>query len=170
MKNLSVLALVAATALSACGYTPMYATGGGADTAGAKVQVGSVEMGNPERNVGSRRVAQRVSQILRQDFPQAAAELDLLTVHIDETTSTLAVQRTSAVERAQINLTAELVLTSPEGKRLLRANLGANAPYNVENTPFSTESGKTYARLTAANNLADEITRRVLLYYRTQGK
>jgi hypothetical protein len=39
----------------------------------------------------------------------------------------------------------------------------------VENNPFSTESGKSFARQVAARNLAESVVRRVTLWQRTQG-
>jgi hypothetical protein len=162
--------LLPAALLAACGYTPLYLPGEGAAQASAYVQIAVVEMELPERNVGQRRVAQTVNQQLKLDFPATGPEMDTATVNIKESTSTLAVQRSAAIQRGQINLEGTLTLTNPKGDRLLRTTLATSAPYNVENTPYSTESGKTYARTTAARNLADEISRRLYLYYRTHEK
>lgn len=159
--------LGSALLLASCGYSPLYAPASGGGQAGARVQVGTVEVAQETRNVGQRRVAQTVSQELRLSFPHAGTEMDTVTVHIDEDTSTLAVERTAIVQRAQINLTGTLTLSNPNGDTLLTTKLASNAPYNVENTPYSTETGKTYARLVAARNLAGEITRRLHLYYST---
>lgn len=177
MRSSSFPWLLAPLALVSCGYTPLYAPGEGAAEAAQYVQVGTVSMGvvrteyagglSPDRNVGRRRVAQTVAQQLKLSFPAMGPAADTLSVSIDEDTSALAVQSTAAVQRAQIVLHGHTVLTSAEGKILFSTVIDSTAPYNVENTPFSTESGKTYARLTAARNLADEITRRLALYYRT---
>lgn len=118
-------------------------------------------------NVGERRVAQTVSQRLQLAFPGQGAGMDTVEVYITEDTSTLAVEQTAAVQRAQINLTGDVVIASPEGKNLLKATVATAAAYNVESTPYGTEAGKTSARLSAARNLADEITRRLALFYRT---
>jgi hypothetical protein len=91
-------------------------------------------------------------------------------VSIYEDTNTLAVQRNSAIARAQIILTAHITLTSPEGNELLKTSLSTNTTYNVEDSPFGTESGKSFAQSVAAGNLAEEISRRVVLYYRTKGQ
>ncbi len=160
-------ALTLAVTAASCGYTPLYAPGQGAASAAGRVQVGAVSVAQETKNVGQRRTAQTVAQELKLNFPHSGANLDTLTVTMEENTTTLAVQRTAAVQRAEIYLTGQLVITSPEGQRLLATSLSTSAPYNVENTPFSTESGKTYARLTAARNLAAEVSRRVYLFYST---
>ncbi len=159
--------LGSAVLLASCGYSPLYAPSSGGGQAASKVQVGKVEASQYKLNVGQRRAAQTVAQELKLSFPNAGMEMDTATVLITEETSTLAVERTAIMQRAQINLTGYLTLTNPNGDKLLSTTLETNAPYNVENSPYSTESGKTYARLTAARNLAGEISRRLYLYYST---
>lgn len=165
-----LLAVLSATVLSAsltaCGYTPLYAPAEDSMLASGRVQVGTISMMDPKHNVGERRVAQRVSQRLRQDLPQKGAGLDIVNVKLEETVTELAVQQTATLERAQLQLQGYLELLSPEGKQLLKLSLSTNAPYNVEDTPYSTESGRTYARLIAAQNMAEEISRRLTIYYR----
>lgn len=161
-------ALSLTVVLASCGYTPLYAPGEGASAAAGRVQVGSVSVEQETKNVGQRRTAQTVAQQLKLDFPYAGAQMDTLTVTMKEETTTLAVQRTAAISRAEIYLHGRMELTDADGKTLLKTHLSTKVPYNVEDTPFSTESGKTYARLTAARNLATEISRRVYLYYSTR--
>jgi hypothetical protein len=167
-----VYVFAALSTLTACGYSPLYAptlgqgAGQGASFS-SRVQVAEVAMFNPEINPAQRRVAGQISQRLRLDFPHTNPSADVLTVSIEETTSALAVQRSASVARAQITLTGYVKLTNPEGAQLLNTSLSSKASYNVENSPFSTESGKTFAEATAAKNLAEEIARRLVLFYRT---
>lgn len=161
--------LAACGLLWACGYTPLYEPATGAANAAQYLQIGDVTMQQVDNNVGERRVAQTVAQRLKLYFPNVGAGMDTAAVTISQTTSTLAVQPTATVSRAQINLIAYLNLANAEGKPLVAARLTSTAPYNVENTPYSTESGKTFAQLTAARNLADEISRRLYLYYHIHG-
>lgn len=164
-------ALLAAALLSACaGYSPLYTPVNGENLA-QKVQVGDVFMTRlAEKNVGERRVAQVVHQHLRHDFGQTGGELDTLTVGIREDSSPLALRRTALVEREQLTVTGNITILSPAGDKIFNTEVAASTAYNVQTTPYGTESGKTYARLTAARNLAEEITRRVALFYRTQGQ
>jgi hypothetical protein len=174
MKPLHLCAAVLLPlALTACGYTPLYAPVGGAElsagsVAANAVSVGSVRMGNPDIAAGERRVAGLVAQRLRLDFPSngPGGGTDTLDVDITETTETLAVQRSATVARAQIALNGLLRLTGPDGTEKLRTTITTKASYNIEDSPFSTESGKTFAQRTAADNLAQEISRRVVLFYK----
>jgi hypothetical protein len=170
MKKPTTLALTAALLAACAGYSPLYTPINGENLA-QKVQVGDVFMTRlAEKNVGERRVAQVINQHLRQDFAQTGAEMDTLTVGIREDSSPLALRRTALVEREQLTLTGNITITNPAGDKLFNTEVGASTAYNVQTTPYGTESGKTYARLTAARNLAEEITRRVALFYRTQGQ
>jgi hypothetical protein len=150
--------------LASCGYSPLYApvAGGGA---AVPVHLGSVAMAKVEIEPGQRLVAQEVWQRLAQAF--AGAEGVQLAVEITETTTALALERTATVRRAEIALTGAVQLIGADGKRLLAVNVGSVAAYNVENNPFSTESGKSFARQLAARALAENIVRRVTLWQRT---
>jgi hypothetical protein len=154
--------------LAGCGYTPLYTPNPGDSPAAARLQVGMVEMSAPAHNVGERRVAQAVSQRLQLDYPARNSSFDTLTVTIEEDTSALATQRTAALQRGQINLTGHMQITAPDGTTLMRTALATYSAYNVEDSPYSTESGKSYARLTAARNLAEDISTRIALFYKTR--
>lgn len=158
----------AAMSLVSCGYTPLYAPQMEGGTVAAHLQVGTVEMATTKINVGERRVAQTVAQQLKLQYPDVAASMDTLEVTIKETTTTLAVESTAAVQRAKLTLDGSMTITDLNGKVVLRTAVSTGTAYNVESTPYSTETGKTFARLTAARNLADEISRRVVLFYRTR--
>lgn len=168
MRTLSLPTLLSAMLLAGCGYSPLYAPQAGAAQAASRVSVGTVQMVNPEKNVGQRRVAQVVSQRLQLQFPGQPGNADVLEMNIRESATTLSIETTAAIKRAQITLEGNVVIMAADGTQRLNTSVSANAAYNVENTPYSTESGKTYARLTAARNLADEAARRVYLFYRTQ--
>jgi LPS-assembly lipoprotein len=149
--------------LTACGYTPLYAPPTGGQGL-APIQVGTVAMARVEIQPGQRLVAQEVAQRLQQAFPHTQGTT--LNVEIAETTTALALERTATVRRAEITLTGTVRLLGATGQEALRVSLSAVAPYNVENNPFSTESGKSFARQIAARNLADSIVRRVALWQR----
>lgn len=154
--------------LAACSYQPLYAPADG-QTLADRVEVGSVEMELYERqDVGQRRTAQQMSQRLRQDLPYTGNDRDMLNLHIKEDASTLALRRTALVEREQLTLTARVDLVAPDGEKLFQTEVGSTAAYNVETTPYATETGKVYARQTAARNLAEEILRRLNLFYRAK--
>lgn len=164
----ALFATLAATSfLAACGYTPLYAPGAGSADAASRVQIGDVVMSHPLNNVGERRVAQTLSQQLKLDFPESSIDMDTVAITINEASDNLAVQRTAIVQRVQITLEAHIILTDPNGHKLLDTTTNTTVPYNVQDTPYSTESSKTFARLTGARNLADEVSRRLYLFYST---
>ena len=150
--------MISAVTLAGCaGYTPLYEK---ADS-DAGIRVGDVRMLKVDINVGERRVAQLVTQQLNRAYPNGAADDLTLDVLIEETTSTLAVRRDATVERSQINLTAQVSLAKEDGEKSFETTLSSAAAYNVEDTPYSTESGKVFARESAARTLAEEVIRRI---------
>ncbi len=156
--------LLAGLFLTGCGYSPLYAPAvAGAGL--APVQLGPVAMTSVAIEPGQRLIAQEVRQRLAQSYPGAAGAT--LAVELTETTSALALERTATVRRAQIMVAATVQLLGDDGTVLETIPLSANVAYNVENKPFSTESGKSFARQMAARNLADAIARRVALWQRT---
>lgn len=157
---------ILASFLVSCAYQPLYAPVNG-QTLASKVQVGTVQMDRfEEQNVGQRRTAQIMDWRLRQDLPGSGGALDTLSVNIHEEASALALRRTSLVERESLTLTAHVELQDATGKKLFATDVSNNTAYNVETTPYATESGKTFARETAARNVAEEILRRLNLFYR----
>ncbi|MFO0500495.1 MAG: LPS assembly lipoprotein LptE [Pseudomonadota bacterium] len=163
MKTFSHLLLVAPFILAGCaGYSPLYAP----QTKGEAVQIGAVAMAEVEVQPGQRLVAQEVRQRLLQSFPSATGAVAEIT--ITESATTLALRRTATIERVQLTLTATLKVRNEQGEEKLNTSLSSIAAYNIENTPFSTESGKAYARQIAARNLADSIARRLALWARTK--
>jgi hypothetical protein len=163
----SIFFLPIALFLASCGYSPLYApvAGQGAGGSLAPVQVGAVAIAKVEIEPGQRLVAQEVRQRVTQAFPNATGTV--LNIEITEETTALALERTAVVRRAQISLTGAVTLVDTAGQELLAVSLGSVAAYNVENNPFSTESGKSFARQVAARNLAESIVRRVALWQRT---
>ncbi|MFZ2620052.1 MAG: hypothetical protein WAX89_04185, partial [Alphaproteobacteria bacterium] len=99
---------------------------------------------------------------------QAAYRLE---VSIEELNRDLAVKRDATVTRTGLDLQARVTLT-PQNKAdaLLETTVSAQSAYNVEATPFSTDSGRVFAREAAADRLADEIARVVRLALRDAGK
>lgn len=146
--------------LAACsGYAPLLTT------SSAGVSIAEVNMINPARNIGERRIAQGVRQNLLKSFtPQADAPYSLR-VSIEEIETTLAIEEDATAERLRLVLTATTVLTAGE-KPILQTELNADAAFNVEDSPFSTQSGRTFAREAAARTLSQVITQEVNLAIR----
>ena len=161
------VSMITTTLLAGCGYSPMYAPAA-STTAQPGLALGTIQMAAVSIEPGQRRVAQEVRERLAQSYPDIVADAARIDLTIQEATTTLALQRTATVQRAQINLTGGLEVKGTDGQTLLSTSLASSAAYNVENNPFSTESGKAYARQVAARNLADAVVRRLALWQRTR--
>lgn len=166
-KHLSGIALVcgvvvAAAGLGGCfGYTPLYAP---VRHDIASVQVAKVTMVESGRNMGERRVAQLVRNHLLQVFYGEEATYKL-SVAITESQNTLAVRRDASDLRREVELSAKVVLS--EGTEdIFKVTLTSNVAYNVENSPFGTDSGREQAREAASQELSNSITRRVSMFLR----
>jgi hypothetical protein len=169
MRRLSLGGVCLATSLVGCGYTPLYAPITTTDARAVTLVIGAVEMETVDKRPGERRVAQVVAQDLMLAYPDSGAKAGAAKVNVAvrEETSTLSLNRTAVVQRAEVQLRGIATVVAEDGQTLLTTQVNTSAPYNVENNPFSTESGKTFARQTAARNLAAELTRRLALFQRT---
>lgn len=138
--------------LTACAYQPIYSP-----ELSNRVSVGKVAMADAANLPGERRIAQHVHQRLQQTFPKAGNS-HVVHVTITESTKDLAVRRDASVERSEVVLSAKINVTLALNQST-QTTLKAAAAYNVEQSPFSTESGKQFARLRAAETLSDSIIR-----------
>lgn len=160
MKKLITSLAILLTGCS--GYTALYQDAG--ETID-QVVVGQVSMREIERNVGQRRVAQLVSQNLRKMFMASDGKYDLKII-IEESTSSLAVQRDATDLRLQLSLQAETFLVDQNGKEIYKDFISSSASYNVEDSPFGTDAGRDFARSAAAQKLSDEITYKIAIFLR----
>ena len=162
MRN---ILLISALFLAGCfGYQPFYSL----ETANASI--GSVKMLNVNYNTGERRIAQKVRQRLIRSFPSTTADYKI-NIKIEETTGDLAVKRDATVERSQITLSAKVeIIEEANDSIIFKTELSASTAYNVEDTPYSTDAGKVFARQAAAKRLADEITKVVRLRLEASNK
>lgn len=159
------LCLPLCLALSACaGYKPLYN-----QIDQTHVAPGQIEMQITERNIGERRVAQQVYQQLLRVFSRPDGATYRIDAVIEEKESTLSVQRDATIQRASLNLDAQVQLIHQETNKPAHTfNVDATSAYNTEDTPFGTESGRMFAREAAAKTLAEDITSIVQLWLREQ--
>lgn len=166
-KAYVALSAIIGFSLSGCGYTPLYKS---ADTAIAvtmpPIGIGEIVMDNIDYRPGERRIAQMVRQRLAREFTTENPTVSV-NVRIEESVSELAVRQDATVERLQVNLYALLETQRVADNEIDYATrLTSTAAYNVEDTPYSTESGRLFARESAAKTLADDIIRQVYYYYK----
>tara|TARA_R110000868_G_scaffold218576_1_gene468990 strand:+ start:136239 stop:136733 length:495 start_codon:yes stop_codon:yes gene_type:complete len=160
-----IISLIVVLSLCACGYSPVYKQ---TKELVESVQVREVRMVDIIRSAGERRVAQLTNKRLSQVFIAGEDSAYKLDITIEETKNTLAVLRDATEDRLEIVLQAELTLYNTAGEKVFERSLSAEAPYNVETSPFGTDSGKDRARKSAAISLAEEVIHQVNYFMYTQ--
>jgi LPS-assembly lipoprotein len=159
--RLAALLLAVGLGLAACGYKPIYRALDGQGL--ADVSIRQVAMTTGQRAAGERRVAQLVNQRLMRRFSGGENARYKMDVSIEEVLSTIAVRRDATDQRYALLLNGRVFLYRGD-ELVMDVILTTNAPYNVEDSPYGTESGRDRARQSAANTLADEILLRVTRY------
>ena len=169
MKLLNTTLLLAgALTLSACsGYQSLYTAT--ADEI-SSVHVQSVKMIlDANRGAGLRRPAQLINNELKKNFTAQDGAPYALTVRIEEDQENLTVRTDGIASRVRLTLKGFISVTK-DGEEVLSTTAEARAPYSLETTPYSTESGIDNARKNAAKTLADEIMHRVTFFLYTDSK
>lgn len=160
MKNVWTIAL--AFAVTACGYQAVYKES--AETF-KEVYIANVSMEGAKALPGERRVAQLVNHRLEEVLTGDAASMYKLDLEIEESSATLAVLEDATEDRFNLSLTGKLTVKKHTGEMVFDAvELSVSAPYNVEDSPYSTEAGKTSAREDAAKALAEEVIQYLNFY------
>lgn len=156
--------LLATGALGGCGFRPLYGRTGDGNFSEVLAQV---EIGP---------IPDRVGQIVRNALlerltPKGTGGLVnyRLDVLLNESISSLAVQKSADATRADLTLSATYALTDiRSGKVIQRTNSQAVASFNILNSEFATLMAEKGARDRAARQLSDEIRLKVAIFLRSQ--
>lgn len=155
------LLTVSAVALAACGYQPLYTEM--ADEI-SSVRVESVVMDlEGKRGAGLRRPAQLVNKVLKQTFTAQAEVPYQLTVRLSEDEDTLAIRSDGVASRVRLEMYGDIILKL-NGETVFETRAMARSPYNISNTPYSSEASIDNVRKNVAQTLADEIAHRVSFF------
>lgn len=168
MKKLACV--LSAVMLTGCfGYQPMYAKKSG-DLSRVYVEKVTVSQEEESMGKGQRRVAQLMNRSLKEVFNNNSGDLSLL-VDVHENENALAIQRDATEERLELILTVTATLMNNEtGKEDLRSVFDVISHYNIQETPYATESGVERARKSAASSAAEEVVHRVSLFLNQENK
>ncbi len=159
------LALAATMPLSACGFRPLYATGGVAD---ASDELSQVEIGV---------IPDRSGQILRNYLIQGinsggrpsnpAYRLD---VNLRERQEDLGIDKTDTAQRANLIITARFSLrTAADDQEVLNRRVGIITSYNIVLDEYATLSAQNAARDRALRQLGSDIRTQLALYFSRPG-
>ena len=159
--------LIAGLSLSACGYRPLY--GQSATKPAAQQHLESVYI---------KPIPDRVGQMMRTALtrrlsPHGAksAQTYDVTITLDESVSTLAVERNAFATRANLSLSANYLLTRrADHATLTSGTVKSVASYNILASDFATKAAKDDSRNRAIQDVADTLRTRLAIYFQGPGQ
>jgi len=161
-----VATVLVLTALAGCGFKPLYGSGGATHAPAVAGQFAQIEIPPLPNETG---------QILRnmlidEIHPSGPSEeyKYTLKVTVREADLNLGLQENATATRGQVRLTAEYWLLDAEsGKILVHETVRTSAGYNILINQFGTLLGTADARNSGLQQIADELTLHLALYFRT---
>ena len=161
-RVLLLLALLAFSGLTGCGFRPLYAPAGSGDA--AQPELAAVEVGRIDDRPGQELRNQLVDLLNpgRLEVPQRYR----LDVRLEEELNELAVERSGFATRANLRVEASYALyahgaTAP----LVRNQARVVSSYNIVDSRFSTLTANETARSRALRQIAYEIRSRLAAYF-----
>jgi len=153
MTKRLALALVALTALSGCGFKPMYAPTAALGTQGAVIGAVSVPEVPGKSGHAFRTELTRLLDIERG----AAGGEKRLELTVSEQVSQLGLRVDESATRADLVLTSDYKLFSPEGKELIRGRIVVTASYDIPVAAYGAATAQDDARERAGVLLAQRM-------------
>ncbi|WP_297001548.1 MULTISPECIES: LPS assembly lipoprotein LptE [unclassified Thalassospira] len=160
-----ILALVALTTLSACGFRPLYATAGddyqtAANMAQVKVELIDDRVGQLTRNALLETLTPR---------GQSSNPLYDLSVTLTESTSEQGFTKDNEATIADYLIDADYQLVRRSDSKVLRnGTVRARTSYNIVDSDFASIEAEDAARKDAARNLAQQLANQVAIGLRSQ--
>ncbi|WP_296992526.1 LPS assembly lipoprotein LptE [Thalassospira sp. UBA1131] len=160
-----ILALVALTTLSACGFRPLYATAGddyntAANMAQVKVALINDRVGQLTRNALLETLTPR---------GQSANPLYDLKVTLSESTNEQGFTKENEATIADFLINAQYELVRRTDTKVLRkGSVRARTSYNIVDSEFASIEAKNAARRDAARNLAQQLANQIAIGLRSQ--
>jgi LPS-assembly lipoprotein len=159
------LAAAAALAVSACGFTPLYATG--TTPEGMTSYFGQVYVEPIAGRQGVHLRNQLMDALTPEGTPSSAAYR--LTIKLEDVKEGLAIQENTQITRYNYSLTAKYELRDAvSGEVLDRGTTRAIAAYNVVDSQFATQSAERDAQDRAAREVGEDIRLRLGLYFQNR--
>jgi LPS-assembly lipoprotein len=157
--------LAAVTALSGCGFRPMYGnTGAGVPTEERLQSIRVAPM--------SDRIGQEMHNLMRDrlnPYGQPGSPAYVLRMQLREQRQNLGIRRDETATRANLVISARLeLIETGERKVMLREVMSSTASYNILDNQFATVIAEKDARERALVVLADDVTRRLGLFFATR--
>lgn len=155
------LTLLSLTILSACGFAPVYGTGGGKQAEAALEQIAIGNIPDHEGQSLRNRLIDRFYRHGRPTDPLWTLEIAPLRERLSE----IDITKDSDATRGQLRLETSFVLRErSSGKELLRQTARTTTGYNIVDSRFATRVTEEAARQNAIEDIARQIETRIALY------
>lgn len=162
MTKRGFLALALVASLTACGFQPLYGKrgpmGGTAGEEFAKVRIANI----PDRNGQQLRNALIDRMQPQGQVPEPAYRLEIALL---EQQVNLGIQQDATATRGQLRYSGTFVLRDAAGKELLRESFRASPSFNILESEFGTILSSDDARMRGLNQIADDISGRLALFF-----
>ena len=161
--------VIALAVLAGCGFKPLYGANSMTHSSATAAQFAQVEI-PPLPNEAGQTLRNMLIDELHPGGPADAYKYTLK-VAIREADLDLGLQENATATRGQVRLTAEYWLTDAEnGKILLHETVRTSTGYNILINQFGTLVSTADARDTGLQQIADEMTLHLAIYFRTEPK
>lgn len=157
----AMLLLGAGLLLSACGFRPLYASGGVADVSEELAQVEVAVIADRPGQILRNYLIQELNSGGRPTEPAYRLDVDLRERRVD-----LGIDKTDSAQRANLVITARFSLhTSADDDEVLNRRIGIITSYNIVLDEFATKSAQTAARERGLRQLGSDIRTQLALYF-----
>jgi len=158
------VAVLALALLAGCGFRPLYGSGSATHAPTAIEQFAAVEIPPMPNATG-----QDLRNLLIDELHPQGAAPDYkyrLNVAVREADINLGLQQNATSTRGQVRISAEYWLVDTRsGKTLLHETVRTSTGYNILVNQFGTVLSATDARQRGLQQVADELTRHLALYF-----
>jgi LPS-assembly lipoprotein len=163
-----VLLVLFCCAVSACGFTPLYAEKSAAPDEAAGSGLAQIYIDNiPDRDGQYLRNA-LIDRFYRNGKPQDPRYV-LHVSDLDETLTDLDITKSSSATRGQLRLDAYVTLVDHRGgATVMKRKVLSITSYNILQSQFTTRVSEQAARQSALDDLAGQIERQVALFVKAE--
>ncbi|MCA8909696.1 MAG: hypothetical protein KDA64_17660 [Rhodospirillaceae bacterium] len=163
--------LAAALALAACGYQPLYGTTSSDGGTGTGTDV-VAEMASISVDVIAERRGQILRRLLTERLTPRGRPADprwRLETQLAETTERIGITETDVATRANLALTATYRLIDlADGSIAFQATTATVTSFNILRDEYATEVSRQSARDAALEQVAEDISRRLAIHFRSR--
>ena len=168
-KAYRAAAALALAALAGCGFKPLYGTNSATHAPAAAVQFAQIEI-PPLPNETGQELRNMLIDELHPGGPADSYKYTLK-VAIREADLNLGLQQNATATRGQVRLTAEYWLVDADnGKTLVHETVRTSTGYNILINQFGTVLSTADARNRGLQQIADELTLHLALYFQSDQK